>query len=234
VSRFWSVRLLAYVGPFATRVSRLRANRVPTPGRRPFLVIGAAIETRACLFAPLPAGRFGQYRSPDGFRYWRYIELEGELVESDLEMLRRIDPEGSTSADLGGADLETAWKQAAASIVEEHNLRADPRAAQEAIGPAQRFALELLRDPTVILPEGAERAEEALSVERSSAVRRELNGIQAELREERISASEAAAQVVRLVERLGLQPVSLDDVPAPIEEDDLGVVCWMVVLPVAR
>jgi hypothetical protein len=52
--------------------------------------------------------------------------------------------------------------------------RADPRTAQEAIGPAQRFALELLRDPSVILPEGAERAEEALSVARGTAVRRAL------------------------------------------------------------
>lgn len=146
-------------------------------------------------------------------------------------MLRRIDPAGGAEAELEGVDLEAAWKQAAASIVEEHNLRADPRAAQEAIGPAQRFALELLRDPTVILPEGAERASEALAVERSSAVRRELNGIQAELREERIGAAEAAAQIVRLVERLGLQPVPLDDVPTAIDEDDLGVVCWMVVLP---
>lgn len=28
-----------------------------------------------------------------------------------------------------------------------------------------------------------------------------------------------------------LAGISLDDVPAPIEEDELGVVCWMVVLP---
>jgi len=85
----------------------------------------------------------------------------------------------------------------------------------------------------VILPEGGERAAEALAVGRSSAVRRELNGIQAELREERITRTEAAAQVVALVEQLGLQPVSLDDVPPPISEDDLGVVCWMAVLPPA-
>jgi hypothetical protein len=172
--------------------------------------------------------------APGGYRYWRYVELEsGEVLDADLEMLRRIDPEGGEPAEPSGVDLEGAWKQAATSIVEEHNLRADPRAAHEAIGPAQRFALELLRDPTVILPEGAERAEKALSVERSSAVRRELNGILAELREERISASEAAARIVQLVERLGLQPISLDDVPASIDEDDLGVVCWMVVLPPA-
>jgi hypothetical protein len=83
----------------------------------------------------------------------------------------------------------------------------------------------------VILPEGAERAAEALAVERSTAVRRELNGIAAEAREEQISRNEAARRVVELVERLGLQPVRVDDVPAEITEDDLGVVCWMVVLP---
>jgi len=171
-----------------------------------------------------------------GYRYWRYVELEplegaDGLLDSDLEMLRRIDPEGSAQGELEGLDLEGAWRRAAEDIVEEHNRRADPRSAQEAIGPAQRFALELLRDPTVILPEGAERASEALSVERSSAVRRALNEIQAEIREERLSRNEAAAGIVELVNRLGLQPVALDDLPEPIDIDGLGVVCWMAVLP---
>jgi len=170
--------------------------------------------------------------APIGYRYWRYVEAEsGEVLDSDLEMLRRIDPDGGEAVDVEGVDLEAAWAAAAASIVDEHNRRADPRAAQDAIGPAQRFALDLLRDPTVILPEGAERAAEALAVERSTAVRRELNGIAAEAREERISRNEAARKVVELVNRLGLQPVAIDDVPAEITEDDLGVVCWMAVLP---
>jgi hypothetical protein len=169
--------------------------------------------------------------APRGYRYWRYVEDSGDVIDSDLEMLRRIDPEGGEPADVEGVDLEAAWAAAAASIVEEHNRRSDPRAAQDAIGPAQRFALELMRDPTVILPEGAERAAEALSVERSTAVRRELNGIAAEAREERISRNEAARRIVELVDRLGLQPVQVDDVPAEITDDDLGVVCWMAVLP---
>ena len=154
-----------------------------------------------------------------------------EVLDSDLEMLRRIDPDGGEPADLEPTDLEGAWASASASIVEEHNRRADPRAAQDAIGPAQRWALELLRDPTVILPEGAERAADALAVERSTAVRRELNGISAETKEERISRNDAARRVVELVDRLGLQPVTLDDTPPEITEDDLGVVCWMAVLP---
>jgi len=166
-----------------------------------------------------------------GYRYWRYVETGGDVLDADLEMLRRIDPEGGELADVDGVDLEGPWAVAAASIVAEHNSRADPRATQDAIGPAQRFALDLLRDPTVILPEGAERAADALAVERSSAVRRALNEIAAEAREERISRNDAARGVVELVDRLGLQPVRVDDVPPEITEDDLGVVCWMVVRP---
>ena len=165
-----------------------------------------------------------------GHRYWRYAETGGEVLDTDLEMLRRIDPEGGQPADVADVDLEAAWAVAAASIVEEHNSRADPRAAQDAIGPAQRFALELLRDPTVILSEGAERAADALAVERSSTVRRALNEIAAETREERISRNDGARRVVELVAKLGLQPVKHDEVPAKISEDDLGVVCWMAVL----
>jgi superfamily II DNA or RNA helicase len=191
---------------------------------------GASLGAPGVFFATRTKPMAGAER---GYRYWRYVELEEQVLDSDLEMLRRINPEGGSVAELADVDLEAAWRAASASILEEHNRRADPRTAQEAIGPAQRFALDLLRDPTVILPEGGERASEALAVERSSAVRRELNGIQAELRENRITPSEAAAQIVGLVDRLGLQPVALDDVPAPIEEDDLGVVCWMVVLPAA-
>jgi aspartate aminotransferase-like enzyme len=70
-------------------------------------------------------------------------------------------------------------------------------------------------------------------VTRGTAVRRALNEIRAETLEERISRNEAVAQVVRLVEELGLQPIALDDFPAEITEDDLGVVCWMAVLPPA-
>ena len=51
------------------------------------------------------------------------------------------------------------------------------------------------------------------------------------MQRERISRNEAAVRVVGLVSELGLQPVALDDFPEEIDEDDLGVVCWMAVLP---
>jgi superfamily II DNA or RNA helicase len=197
--------------------------------------IGAVFAQSASGASEGTPGVFFATRTKDGERYWRFVELEGDLVvDSDLEMLRRIDPAGSAEGDLAGLNLEPLWQRAAEAIVEEHNRRANPRAVQEAIGPAQRFALELLRDPAVILPEGAERAEEALSVARGTAVRRVLNEIRDEVREERISRNEAAERVVGLVGDLGLQPVTLEDFPREIDEDDLGVVCWMAVLPARK
>ena len=200
--------------------------------------IGAVIRQVPGAASRGPEGVFFATRTksmrsaPEGYRYWRYVEFgPGEVVATDLELLRRIRPSGAENvASAEGIELEQAWERAAADIVAAHNRRADPRSAQEAIGPAQRFALDLLRDPRVILPAGAEDAAEALAVERSSAVRRELNAIRAELGEERLSRNDAAARVVELVESFGLQPVSLDDLPEEISADDLGVVCWMAVL----
>jgi Helicase conserved C-terminal domain len=83
--------------------------------------------------------------APDGYRYWRYAELEpkkaaGGLVTNELEMLRRINPDHTQPAELNTEAIEDAWRQAVDDVVEIHNQRTDPRRAQEAIGPAQRFA----------------------------------------------------------------------------------------------
>lgn len=169
------------------------------------------------------------------YRYWRYVELEsGELISGDLEILRRIDPEGGEPAEPTGVDLDAAWQEAAASIVAQHNERADPRVRQEQIGPRQRWALGMLRDPTVAAPVGGDAldaADAALSVERSSAVRRALREIQDRLASAEISRDAAAGEIVRVVEDFGLRPVPPSPLPTPIDADDLGVVCWMVVLP---
>jgi hypothetical protein len=171
----------------------------------------------------------------EGHRYWRWVpwddDKETSLVSSDLEILRRIDPDRVTVVEPGEVDIERAWTRACADIVSEHNRRADPRAVQESIGPAQRFALDLLRDPSVMLPPGAELAAEALSAERSSAVRRALNAIRADLAEERISRNAAAERVVGLVLDLGLRPLEPEPLPEEIGPEELGVVCWMAVLP---
>ncbi len=64
----------------------------------------------------------------DGYRYWRYVETpSGDLLDGDLDMLRRIDPEGVVEDTADAIDLEGAWTIAAADIVAAHNARTDLR-----------------------------------------------------------------------------------------------------------
>jgi len=128
--------------------------------------VGSVIRPPAGPRGPRRAGIFfatrtrGMPGADDGHRYWRFVPSDGgDLVVSDLEMLRLIDPAGAEEIDEAASrvELEPAWARACAHIVDEHNLRADPRTVRESIGPAQRFALELLRDPAVPFPRGRRR-----------------------------------------------------------------------------
>lgn len=200
--------------------------------------IGACVRQTAQRAAAGSAGVFFACRTPpmqdadDGYRYWRYVEQpSGELVTSDLDMLRRIDPTGLQEVDADGLDLEGAWAIAAADIVEAHNARADLRGQEEPVGPRQTWALEVLRDPLVALVDGAEAAEEALTVTRSSTVRRALGDVEQAVLDGVISRDEAARRIVAVVEEFGLRPVAAAPLPRRITTDDVGVVCWMGVLP---
>ena len=74
-------------------------------------------------------------------------------------------------------------------------------------------------------------ADEALSVERSSAVRRAIGEIQDRVLAAQISRDEAAQEIVRVVDDFGLQPIESQALPEKITAEQLGVVCWMAVLP---
>ncbi len=130
-------------------------------------------------------------------------------------------------------DLEAAWQRAATDVVREHNRRTDVREEQEAIGPRQRWALDVLRDPGVAYAPGAEEAEEALSVGRSSAVRKALGSIETRVHAGELTIDQAAVVIVAVVEQFGLQPVEAPALPDRVTADDLGVICWMAVLPPA-
>lgn len=80
-----------------------------------------------------------------------------------------------------------------------------------------------------LLP-GAE-AYEALSIERSGAVRQVLGAIKRELDAKAIDPMEAARRIIDAVAFYGLTKVDLPEPRQPITEEDIGVVCWMAVLP---
>lgn len=202
--------------------------------------IGASFRQTACGASKGAPGIFFAVRTPpmagaeDGYRYWRFVESEsGETTEIELDILRRIDPEGGEPCEPPTAEeLEAAWELAAAEIVEEHNDRLDFRRADaERIGPRQRWAIDLLRDPAVTYPseERGELAVKALRVARSSAVRRRLTEIERRTEDGSLSRDDAAQAVIELVESYGLRPVEALAQPATVEADQLGVVCWMAV-----
>jgi hypothetical protein len=127
-------------------------------------------------------------------------------------------------------DLEVAWQRVASEVVETHNRRTDVREEQDAIGPRQRWALNVLRDPGVAYAPGAEEAEAALSVGRSSAVRRALGDLETRVAAGDLTIDQAAAAIVGVVDQFGLQAVEESPLPERVTVDDLGVVCWMAVL----
>lgn len=98
-------------------------------------------------------------------------------------------------------------------------------------GPAQRWVLDLLHDPTVSLPDGATRADGALFVERSSTVRQALCRIRDDGQKGAISRDEAATRIVSVAD-FGLQAIPPEPALEPINADDVGVSCWMAVVPV--
>ena len=156
------------------------------------------------------------------------MDAEG-VVREPATILRRIDPGYAPGVDDPQIDLEAAWAKAVASIVEEHNEEAlTPKS--ESLGPKQRWALDLLVDPTIAVPVGGGEAYEALSVGRSQPVRRALGEVKRLLDGEKITRTGAAKRIVEVVKMFGLRKVKKGPVKEEITADDVGVVCWMGVL----
>lgn len=65
---------------------------------------------------------------------------------------------------------------------------------------------------------------------RAPSSRRELNDLRAETNAGRLSRNDAPGRVVQVVRAAGLRPVTAEDVPEPIDEDGLAVVCFMAVV----
>lgn len=163
-----------------------------------------------------------------GERYWRYVDANGVIAEP-AAILRRIDPGHAPGADQPAIDLESAWDQAATSIVDAHNEEVAAGAKSPSVGPAQRWALDVLANPAVRLPPGSNEAYAALQVGRSQPVRRALNDIRRQVDAEEISNHDAAQQIVHLARRFGLRPVEKAPERDRITKSDIGVVCWMAV-----
>ena len=176
--------------------------------------VGACFRQTATGGPTGPPGIFFAIRTPPspgedtGRRYWRYVEVApGDLEPTTSRSCAASTPRRRAGPrPMGDVDLEAAWQRAAAEVVEEHNRRADVREEQEAIGPRQRWALEVLRDPGVAYPRAPRRPKKrypwaAAPPSAKHSARSRLAFTPA------TSPDEAAAAIVGVVEQFGLQTV---------------------------
>ena len=192
--------------------------------------VGAAFAQGSDVPSVGPPGVFFACRTRDGERHWRYLSTEGDIASASPVILRRINPGQAPGVSDPPIDLETAWSAAAASIIQEHNEAAHHLAGRS-LGPTQQWAREVLDHPDVSSSPGARAAYEALEIERGSQIRQALGNIRRELVREAMNPTEAARRIIDLVEFYGLRDVD-PSAPLPeITEEDIGVVCWMAVLP---
>ena len=166
-------------------------------------------------------------------RYWRTVSRSGEILyREELPMLRLIDPQEQPGCVIpDGLDLERLFSVAAADICSAHNALLDPEMRFAALPASQRWALDVLRSPDAPAGEEYDQADQALSVGRNNLVHRELSEIRRDYEGGEMSATDGARRIVEVVARFGLRPVEAPPTPDPITEDDLGVVCYQVVLP---
>ena len=193
--------------------------------------IGAAFAHKTPLLAE-PAVFFA-CRTRRHERYWRMVSQSGEILHrDDLPMLRLIDPQGQPGSPFPDTlDLEKLFAVAAGDICQAHNALQDPRTRAADLPASQRWALGILRAPDAPDGEEFDRADQALSVGRNNVVRRELSALRRSYEAGGRSIGDCARRIVEVVVQFGLRPVPAPRAPEPITEDDLGVVCYQVVLP---
>ena len=166
-------------------------------------------------------------------RYWRVVSQSGEiLIREDLPMLRLIDPQEQPGCPVPkGVDLEWLFKVVAEDICGAHNALLDPETRFASLPASQRWALDVLRSPEAPVGKEFNDGDQSLSVGRNNLVRRELSGLRREYEVSGMTVADCARRIVKVVETFGLRPAQVPRVPEPITGDDVGVVCYQVVVP---
>ena len=192
--------------------------------------VGSCFVSEDATGSALPAVVFAA-RDREGRRHWRAVYSNGDLLSDALGMLQLADPGQEPRADLPGElDLDGLWKIAVDNICAEHNALLDPAATEQRLPLSQRWALDLLRDPS--LPDRPEfaAADGALLVARDQAVQRSLSSLRREHDEKKTAPLQAAEAIAGVVREYGLQPAQPPLPPSrPLTPDDIGVVVYQVV-----
>ena len=167
-------------------------------------------------------------------------EQDGEenngLIRDTLGCLKRIECEEETERHLPPEAKEgvyEAWEDARDDIFAQWQHQTDPRNIQPDVPKILREVREHLADypPTNTNQDGAERAREAVGAPLSRREQREFREI---YKDEGLSPVEKSDQFVDKVEELGLEPFENPDPKPRVRQEDIQLICWMVVSPEDR
>jgi len=122
-----------------------------------------------------------------------------------------------------------AWEAARADVVEKWNFRADPLNLSPRIPPSLTKAAQIVQNhpPADRTQEGIDSAVDTIQAPYSE---RTLRTIRAAMRKTD-NPKEQAANILAVIEDLGLEPYQPPQPLPPISKDDVHLICWIALVP---
>ncbi|MCQ4333630.1 hypothetical protein KM295_09105 [Natronomonas sp. F2-12] len=161
------------------------------------------------------------------------MEEEDEIVQDTLTCLKRIECTEETERTLPDTMRDRvydAWETARSDIYSQWQEQTDPLNVQPDIRKLFREVGEHLREnwPDDMTQDRLQETVEAVEAPWGRRYERELREI---YENEGLGPVEKSRQLVEKVDDLGLQPFEAPDPLSPIQEDEVKLICWMVVTP---
>jgi hypothetical protein len=161
------------------------------------------------------------------------MEEEDEIVQDTLTCLKRIECTEETERTLPDTMRDRvydAWETARSDIYSQWQEQTDPLNVQPDIRKLFREVGEHLREnwPDDMTQDRLQETVEAVEAPWGRRYERELREI---YENESLGPVEKSRQLVEKVDDLGLQPFEAPDPLPPIQEDEVKLICWMVVTP---
>ncbi|WP_435158065.1 helicase-related protein [Haladaptatus sp. DFWS20] len=156
-----------------------------------------------------------------------------EIVKDTLTCLKRIECTEETERSFPDSMRERvydAWESAREDIYQQWQEQTDPLNVQPDIRRLFREVAQHLREnwPDDMTQDELTETVEAVEAPWGRRYERELREI---YEDGSLSPVEKSRQLVEKVEDLGLQPFEAPDPLPPIQEDEVKLICWMVVAP---
>ena len=160
-------------------------------------------------------------------------EDDEEIVQDTLTCLKRIECTEETERSLPNSMRDRVydeWETARADIYTQWQEQTDPLNVQPDIRRLFREVAQYLREnwPDDMTQDELQETVEAVEAPWGRRYERELREI---YEDESLAPIEKSRKLIEKVEDLGLQPFEAPDPLPQIQEDEVKLICWMVVAP---